>query len=295
MKNRNVTVASWGGLGDALLTTPAFRALKELRPDVRLTVYCKSWLHYELYLHNPYIDRLRGPGSFNRALQACAGGLGVPILEPNYGSLFPSLFYSKSAAEIIADMFGLELRHHEMIVSLTKEEEENAKRSLKPYAIPVAIHATASFSMNKYWPVHFWEALVRRNTEYTFVNLGGPLDQAIAGTVDLRGKASFRGMLAVLKYASSFVGVDSIFAHATNAFGTPGVVLFGPSNPTIWGHPNNCNLYLSLRCAPCVDILGWHGCPYSTPCMTGIGVEDVERALKQQLKLDPRYHISKTE
>jgi ADP-heptose:LPS heptosyltransferase len=284
MKPKNVSVVSWGGLGDALLATPGFRAMKERWPELRLTVYCKSWLHYELYLHNPHIDSLRGPGIVSRARQTLAKALRIPLIEPNYGSLHPSLIYSKSASEIIAEMFGLELKQKDLVISLTHDEEESAKRILEHYQIPVAIHVGADFSPNKHWPVQSWEALVLRNPRYTFLQIGRPSDQKVTGTVDLRGKTSLRCSLAVVKYAKSFVGVDSVFAHATNAFGTPGVVLFGPSSPVIWGHPNNCNLFLSLRCAPCIDILGEHPCPYSTQCLKGIVVEAVEQSLNQQLR-----------
>lgn len=92
-------------------------------------------------------------------------------------------------------------------------------------------------------------------------------------------------MFALLKGASGFVGVTSSFSHATNAFGTPGVVLFGPSAPEVWGHANNVNLSRNLPCAPCIDVLHNAPCPYGAECMQTITVAQVQEALRRQLRL----------
>jgi ADP-heptose:LPS heptosyltransferase len=90
-------------------------------------------------------------------------------------------------------------------------------------------------------------------------------------------------VLAILKYARSFVGIDSSLAHATNAFDLPGVILFGDSNPATWGHDNNINLYTAVRCSPCYYYVWNHPCPYGHECMESITVEDVKKALLRQL------------
>jgi len=285
MKNSDIRIVSGGGLGDALLFTPLFRAIKEQRLDARITVYCSFNSHYEIYLHNPYIDRLKKPGRLNKAERLFLTSFRLAKLHmPNYAVLMPSLFYSKNAAEVIAEMFDITLEHKQLMIFLTREEEEIGKRFVSRYSTPVAIHVTGRSSPNKNWPISYWGELVRQNPQYTFLQLGVPSEELIPGAVDLRvGLPQLRAQLAVLKYARAFVGVDSSFAHATNAFEIPGVILFGPSTPQIWGHPNNRNLYLGLSCAPCLEILQGTPCPYGAPCMSGISVLEVERALAQQL------------
>src|SRR5262249_19855608 len=127
--------------------------------------------------------------------------------------------------------------------------------------------------------------------QYTFLQIGVPKEELIPGVVDLRASCSLREQFAVLKYANAFVGVASAFAHATNAFDTPGVVFYGPASAAVWGHANNCNLDLGLPCAPCLELLWGAPCPYGAPCMSGISVAAVERALEQQLG---RSHASDT-
>jgi ADP-heptose:LPS heptosyltransferase len=285
MKGPNIRIVSWGGIGDALLTTPLFRAIKEQLPGSRTIVYSPSYKHYNVFLNNPYIDKLRKPSCLTWTAMLLLKKLKLAkLFKPAYGPLMPGLFYSKNATEIIAEMFGITLEHKQVMVFLTREEEEIGKSIVSRYSTPVAIHVTSNCSSNQNWPISHWTELVQRNPQYTFLQLGLPDEELIPGTVDLRVELPpLRAQFAVLKYARAFVGVDSSFAHATNAFGTPGVVLYGPSNPLIWGHPNNRNLDLGLPCAPCLDLLMGAPCPYGAPCMSGISVVEVERALEQQL------------
>jgi ADP-heptose:LPS heptosyltransferase len=94
-----------------------------------------------------------------------------------------------------------------------------------------------------------WEALVASHPELTFVQLGSREESPIRGTVDMRGETSVRESVALLRHALAFVGVASFLAHATNATGTPAVVLFGPSAPNVWAHPksNGHQQELALR------------------------------------------------
>jgi ADP-heptose:LPS heptosyltransferase len=284
MKSSNIRIMTWGGIGDALLTTPLFRAIKEQLPGSRTIVYCLSYDHYDVLLNNPYIDKLKKPGRLTGTVRLFLEKVKlVKLFRPVYGELVPGLFYSKNATEIIAEMFGITLEHKQVMIFLTREEEETGKHLVSGYSIPVAIHVTASCSGNKNWPISHWTELVRRNPQYTFLQLGLPDEELIPGVVDLRGKLPLRAQFAVVKYVRAFVGVDSLFSNATNAFGTPGVVFYGPTTPLVWGHSNNRNLYLGLPCAPCIDVLLRVPCPYGAPCMSGISVLEAERALEQQL------------
>ncbi len=90
--------------------------------------------------------------------------------------------------------------------------------------------------------------------------------------------------MALVKYATAFVGIDSSVAHMTNAFDLPGVVVWGDTDPRHWGHSNNINLYKLLPCSPCYYMLGGIPCPYDHRCMTEITVDEVKAALLKQLE-----------
>jgi ADP-heptose:LPS heptosyltransferase len=47
--------------------------------------------------------------------------------------------------------------------------------------------------------------------------------------------ADWHTHVAVVRRAAAFVGIDSCFAHVADAFGLPGLVLFGPTCAEEWG------------------------------------------------------------
>lgn len=288
MARKVFRIILFGGLGDALLSTPAFRALKKEYPDCRIVLFCFSNRQQTIFKNNPHIDRvtrisyLRNPVSFIRYYMKWG-----KFHDDFYAGLMPTLFCNKNSKELIADLLGVPLKDDKIEVFLSPEEEEKARNVMAQYKNPIAMHITSLTSKNQEWDLESWEALVEQMPEYTFIQLGTESEARVKNAVDLRGKVSFRDTLALIKYSRSFVGVNSSFSHATNAFDIPGVVLFGPSQPAIWGHDNNINIYKPLRCSPCLDLIFRAPCPYGKPCMKSITVEEVKTALLQQLQAQP--------
>ena len=274
-------------MGDLLLLTPVFPALKKKYPQSRIIVYCRLRSRMDVFRNNPYIDRLLYMSPFFRTslMVLHRHFRGIKLYNPEYGQLRPGLFCRKHASEIIAEeFFGIQLEDNRAQIYLTLSEERTAMEELSRYNRPVMIHPGTVSTANKMWPLPRWEELVKRMPEYTFIQLGLPTEDRVEGAVDLRG-TSFREALGLIKHARGFVGIDSSFAHATSAFGIPGVVLFGPSTPDVWGHPNNVNIYGRQRCSPCIELLSDIKCPYDKICMSVITVDEVVEALKMQLQL----------
>lgn len=287
MPRKIIRVITIGGLGDVLLSTPSFKALKENNKNSKIIVHCTSPAHMEVFRHNPYVDSIRNTSFFSNMVPYTLYKLNkLHFGSIAYGRFMPTMCYNnnKNATEIIAEMLGATLEDKQVQVYLTPEEESKAISMLAKYKNPVIMHITSLTSKNQEWPLKNWEELIRQMPDYTFLQVGLSNDEAVTGAVDLRGKTRFREALAILKHAVSFVGVVSSFAHATNAFGTPGVVLFGASTPAIWGHANNINIYKELHCAPCIDLILNHECPYGKPCMNTITVEEVKSAILKQTK-----------
>jgi len=290
MKRKTFRIIARGGHGDLILSTPIFGALKQAYPHCRIIIFCLekgARLRRgarEIFKNNPNIDEIRSTSLIANPLHYAKFYLKkVKFIWLTYDYLAPALIYDRHATLIIADMFGIRLDSSKLELYLTSEEEKWGREKVGAYRNPIVIHITSLSSDNKNWLLRNWEELVESMPEYTFIQLGLAKEEKVEGAVDLRGKTSFREGLSIIKSSLSFVGVDSSFAHATNAFGIPGVVLFGASTPQVWGHPNNINLYKKQRCAPCVDLLLASPCPYGKPCMTTITVEEVRRALLSQL------------
>jgi len=291
MKKRNVyKIISHGGIGDALLTTPVFSALKKKDPDCIIKVYCPDKKHLEVYRHNPYIDKLGGTSFREQPFLRAIYLFNPAYIESryynnNYGKCNPSKIYEIHASRIIGEMFHLKLHDVTLEVYLTEREEVYGSEMMSKYEHPVIVHTTASCTKNKHWTIEKWEELIRLAPDYTFIQIGLKTEQRLKGAVDFRGMSSIRETMALIKYAKGFVGVESSFAHACNAVGTPGVVLFGPSAPVMWGHKTNINLFKGVTCAPCIDILLSSACPYNNFCMKDISVDEVRYALEAQVKL----------
>lgn len=284
--DKTIHVITCGGIGDVILLTPTLREIKRRLPRATLTVHTIDKKHHEVLLHNPHIDVLRLESKahlFCINLLRKTGYLPKRYQRPSYGDYAPSIWFPKQhATKLIAELMGVQLSDPTLDVFLTPEEEEFARATTSALRIPIAIQVKSS-TVNKEWPLKYWRELIARNPQYEFVQLGVSGESRLEGTVNIPEGLDLRSEFALLKYCRAFVGVESCFAHVTNAFSTPGVVLFGSSSPEIWGHPNNINLSTGIRCSPCIDIIAGNKCPYGVECLETMAVEQVEEALKKQL------------
>ncbi len=289
MKKRIIRIGVWGGIGDALLLTPAVKALKQADPNNRVLVYYQKEVHRDVFLHNPYVDSLRATTLFKNPIDVLLFNfMDLGFIHTGYGKYKPSLTLDKPAVEILAEMLDVELREHRLLFFPSREEEQRAEQLMSQHKNPVVLHITSGTSKNQNWPLESWRRLVEAMPDITFVQIGLKDEARVPGAIDLCGALPLRDSLTLVKYAKSFVGVDSAPAHVTSAFQIPGVVLFGPSSPSVWGNANNINLYQAKRCAPCIDLLFNSKCPYGRTCMTEIGVERVRSALLRQLESSAR-------
>jgi ADP-heptose:LPS heptosyltransferase len=301
--SKDIIMVVWGGLGDLLVCTPAIKAVKLSNPHRKVIVYCWSKLRRDVLLHNPYIDSVR-------------------ILKLKYMWRYPyhlfhylfkrkqakyyylnfqhvpiSWVYNKNVKEIATEIFRdlpVTLNDNRIQLFFSSPEEEKARHMLAPYSDVIIMHIHSRSSVNHHWPLERWEALVASMPEYTFIQIGNADEPTVGGVLDWKGKTTLREAFCLLKYAKSFVGIDSSMAHATNAVGLPGVILFGDSSPLYWGHDNNINIYKGLRCSPCY-YYNWNDpCPYDHDCMKHITVAEVKDALLQQLSKGITHTLAAT-
>ncbi len=102
----------------------------------------------------------------------------------------------------------------------------------------------------KMWPLDYYVRLVadlkRAFPERTFVQLGVSAERSprIEGVdVDLVGKTSLDEVKILLKRAASHIDGEGGMTHLRRAMkGGPSVVLFGPTEPALYGYPQNLNL-----------------------------------------------------
>lgn len=291
--SKELVIIIWGGIGDVLVSTPAIRALKESYPDRKIIIYCGNRKQCDVFNNNPYVSsvRLLNPWKllkypyhlyvylFNRKK--------IKYYQLFFQYIPLSWIYEKSVKEIVPEIFrelNVVQRINNVQLFFTESEERWARKKLSAYSKVVIMHIHSRSSVNHHWLQDRWKELVKTLPDYTFIQIGNNDEPYVDGALDWRGKTTLREGFCLLKYASSFVGVDSSFAHATNAFNLPGVVLFGDTSPVHWGHDNNINIYKKVRCGPCYYDLAPDKCPYDNECMKLITVEEVRDALMKQVE-----------
>lgn len=284
MKSSTLHVILHGGLGDVLLTTPTFKAIKEENPGRKIFLYCFTKYHRSILKNNPYVDKVASTSFWRNPIPyICYRLKWIEFFSGFYGGLLPTLFHKKNVKDIIAEMYGVTLKDDKVQIFLSDKEDRIAQKTIAVYKNPVIMHITSRTTSNQEWDIENWERLVASMPDHTFLQVGIADEKRVRNAVNLLGKTSIRETFGLIKYARSFVGVNSIYSHASNAFGIPGVVLWGPAQPLIWGHSNNVNIYKPFQCSPCLDIILSDPCPYGRPCMNAITVEEVRDMLLKQI------------
>lgn len=65
-----------------------------------------------------------------------------------------------------------------------------------------------------------------------------------------------------VKMADTFICVDNYLAHMAHLLGKRGVVLFGQSDPELFGYPENVNLYADRKYFRQWQFQTWHECEF---------------------------------
>lgn len=257
-----VAVIRLRSLGDCVLTTPALDILHRARPDLCLAVVVEDRFR-AVFEGNPAVAALLPPdaakvrawrpelvlnlhgGGTSARLTAFAGArwragfahFRYPFLYnvqiPRAQQILDVEGTVHTAEHLASAMFFLGAPAGEIPRARLFSEPQPPSR---PYAV---IHPAAS-APGKTWPAAGFLAVaehLRNALDLDPVFIGGPADDLapFAQYRTLRG-APLAEVKQLLSGAALFVGNDSGPAHMAAAFGLPVVVLFGPSDATVW-HP----------------------------------------------------------
>jgi len=85
----------------------------------------------------------------------------------------------------------------------------------------------------------FWEEVVSQINEH-IIQVG--IEGEVPLVDDFKKNLSLDDLAILIKEAKTWMSVDSFFQHYCWSLGKPGVVLWGQSDPVIFGHPENVNL-----------------------------------------------------
>jgi ADP-heptose:LPS heptosyltransferase len=299
------------GLGDFLTAVPAYRALRTAFPGATVTLAAPASLRPLLPLTGA-IDRLRPTAQLGQ-LNGDHGDLAPPVLAVNLHGAGPESIddlLTTGARRVIThsspqhphldgppwDGQLHEVRRWSRLLELSgiPVDESDLRLNIPPAAPPVGdaivIHPGAA-SPARRWPAGRFGEVARLLTEtgHPVVLTGTEAEQQGVQAVgragrlppgsDLCGLLDLAQLAALVAAARLVISGDTGIAHLASAYGTPSVVLFGPTPPQLWGPPTN---------GPHTVL--WHertGDPHGRepdPGLLSIGVDEVVNAALRRLR-----------
>jgi heptosyltransferase III len=207
--------------------------------DPALTEYFASFQQVISYLFDP-------DGFFEGNLRRA----GVKNFLSAYQKIDDSEHASLQLARPLQSL-ALFLENHAATVYPSPEDREHAAPLFSEAGGPIIAVHPGSGSPRKNWPVEHWIALGRWIfAHYPAARLslvGGEADgpQVSALSAAFPGKLAFIArdlelpkLAAFLERCAVFLGHDSGISHLAAAVGTRCILLFGPTDPTIWAPAN---------------------------------------------------------
>jgi ADP-heptose:LPS heptosyltransferase len=248
-----------------VLTTPALDILKRARPDLRLAVMVEDRFR-DIFEGNPDVEELLPPrlGALRRwrpalclnfhggARSAWMTALSGARHRAGFGHFRYRAAYNvripraqeilgverrvHTAEHLASAMFYLgapmgEIPRAKLVAQLVAQE---GRPGGPPHCVIHAVAATPEKTWRADGFLAVAEHLKRRGLEPVFIGAAGDRLSPFRAFRTVAG-AQFSEIKALLAGAALFVGNDSGPAHMAAAFGVPSVVVFGPSDPAIWG------------------------------------------------------------
>jgi heptosyltransferase-3 len=246
-------------LGDCVLTTPALALLKSARPDVAIGVAVEERFR-AVFEGNSAISQILTPTwmavrKWRPAL--CVnlhGGPRSQWITALSGARWRAGFANHNTT--LAYNIKIPRAQNILGVQRTVHTAEHLASAFFALGVPLqdvprgqlfageppvggryaVIHPFAA-APDKQWPAARFCEVARYLDLWNIkpVFLAGPRDDAAAFERHRIVKGSLSEAKALLSKAAVFIGNDSGPAHMAAAFGVPSIVLFGASNPAIWG------------------------------------------------------------
>lgn len=242
-------------LGDCVLTTPSLELLHAHRPDLSIGIIVDDRFR-GVFEHHPAVSEIvqsvrrfrpemvinfhggtrstlmtigsgaRIRAGFGHHIGAQAYNIRIPRAQQILGEDRPV----HTAEHLASAMFYLGVPRVAIPrASLYPSDETPVESGI--YAV---MHPFAS-AADKAWPVARFVEVAER-LESRVIVLAGPQDDvAPFARFRVYQNASLDTVKRLLRDSALFIGNDSGPAHMAAAFGIPCVVLFGPTDPAIWG------------------------------------------------------------
>ena len=254
-----VAIVRLRSLGDCVLTTPALSLLKQFRPDLSLGISVEDRFR-PVCEGNPAVSTVLPPTW--QALRGWKPALCLNLHGGTRSQWMTALSGAKHRAGFanhsVTFAYNLRIPRAQRILGVhrTVHTAEHLASAVFALGVPLhdvprgelfcsespltgkyaVLHPFASAPDKQWVPERFCEVaryLQLWNIKPVF--LVGPGDDPAPFLAHQVFRGTLEEVKRVLSKAHLFIGNDSGPAHMAAAFGVSTVVLFGPSNPAIWG------------------------------------------------------------
>jgi ADP-heptose:LPS heptosyltransferase len=108
----------------------------------------------------------------------------------------------------------------------------------------------------------YWKEVVSGLNGEEIIQIGVGDEKPISNKVKLKKNLSFAEIEELVKKCRVWVSIDTFLPHMAHHLGKPGVVIFGQSDPNIFGYPENKNLLVDRKYLRPDQFLIWEQAEY---------------------------------
>ncbi|MBF0319877.1 MAG: glycosyltransferase [Nitrospirae bacterium] len=228
---------------DVFLTQPVLKALKEKYEGASISLMTKT---PHALLHSIYVDEFISCGS------QCLCDI---FIDLDYA------YETRRGVHIVdayAERAGVTLRARHAEVYVSDEDVEYVQDNIMDDGLKDFIAIDLSDAEEgRQWPEHHYRGLVRalRDRKEKVVGIGSSTRLHVGLEYNFVNLLTTPQSALVISRAKVFIGPEGLLAQMAQAVGTPGIVLYGPSDPGIISDLND-RLYPVVSpvvCAGCRD------------------------------------------
>lgn len=96
----------------------------------------------------------------------------------------------------------------------------------------------------------YWEEVVAELKKLGFyiIQIGKDYEDEIKGIDEIKKELNFKELQQLLEKCDLWISVDNFFQHFCAFYNKKGIVIFGQSNPLLFGHKENINICKDEKC-----------------------------------------------
>ncbi len=250
------------------------------------------------------VIQMHGSGRTSNTFALALGGKFTVGFSPSMTSngLTLSALYPEHEPEIyrnlgLAALLGCPNLDPTLEYPINDDDREAAAALLQ--ALPPDQHPLVGFHVGASRPARRWAAAnfaavadeLARDMGASIIFTGGPGEEPLVQAViakmasrslNLAGQTSIGSLAALISRLDLFISNDTGPAHLADAVHTPGVTIFGPSDPRRWGALNRWDhpvVQHHVGCSPCT----FFDCPIDHRCLRWITPQIVSATAKELL------------